>query len=68
MIFFEAAGPPPYGSHGLCPYFYNSAFSNDFLAVEKGSQCGAGKAALIWPRSFKMGYMELRKPYVFSKI
>uniref|UniRef100_A0A182PTT6 Lipase domain-containing protein n=1 Tax=Anopheles epiroticus TaxID=199890 RepID=A0A182PTT6_9DIPT len=30
-----AAGPPPLGSHGLCPVFYNLAFKYQFLAQPK---------------------------------
>lgn len=34
-----AAGPPPLGSHGLCPYFYNSAFENKFYAIQRPDYC-----------------------------
>lgn len=56
-----AAQSPPMGSHGLCPYFYLSAFTNDFVAVKKPQECGARSMARNWPQGFKMGYMEQRK-------
>lgn len=34
-----AAGPYPLGSHGLCPYFYNSAFENKFIAIPRPASC-----------------------------
>lgn len=34
-----AAGQPPLGSHGLCPYFYTSAFVHRFAAIAKPSTC-----------------------------
>lgn len=49
------------GSHGLCPYFYLSAFTNDFTAVPKPTECGSRRLASQWPRGFKMGYTETRK-------
>lgn len=59
--FQTAAADPPKGSHGLCPYFYLSAFTNDFLAVPKPMGCMARKLASHWPSGFKMGYNEHRK-------
>uniref|UniRef100_A0A1B0CRY6 Lipase domain-containing protein n=1 Tax=Lutzomyia longipalpis TaxID=7200 RepID=A0A1B0CRY6_LUTLO len=59
--FQTAAADPPKGSHGLCPYFYLSAFSNDFLAVPKPMGCMARKPARYWPEGFRMGYREPRK-------
>lgn len=38
-----AAGPYPLGSHGLCPYFYNSAFSNQFVAIPKPAHCSTSQ-------------------------
>lgn len=55
------AGPPPLGSHGLCPYFYNAAFKYNFLAMPKPNECRSRKTATSWPDSFRMGYMEKRK-------
>lgn len=34
-----AAGSPPLGSHGLCPVFYNSAFTHQFVAIPRPEQC-----------------------------
>nr|XP_019527550.2 pancreatic triacylglycerol lipase-like [Aedes albopictus] len=51
-----AAGPYPKGSHGLCPYFYNSAFANEFRAIPKPNECLSFRA--VWPISdrVRMGY------------
>lgn len=49
------------GSHGLCPHFYNSAFTNDFYATDSFSRCGSRRLARNVPALFKMGYMETRK-------
>ncbi|XP_065080224.1 uncharacterized protein LOC135703043 [Ochlerotatus camptorhynchus] len=51
-----AAGPFPKGSHGLCPYFYNSAFSHSFYAQPKPMNCNSNRYASTWPPGFKMGY------------
>lgn len=56
----EAAADPPYGSHGLCPYFYISAFDHDFLAVPKPPTCSSSRAVKKVPSGFRMGYMENR--------
>lgn len=56
-----AASRPPYGSHGLCPYFYNAAFRHPFYAVPKPQQCRSKIAAPRWPKQFQMGYVEDRK-------
>lgn len=63
-----AAQDPPLGSHGLCPYFYLSAFSNDFPAVRKPAECGSRRMAGSWPAGFKMGYTESRKSWVSSLV
>lgn len=61
-----AASDPPFGSHGLCPYFYNSAFNNEFLAVEKPKDCNSKRGTVAkYPYKFTMGYKEWRKEYVF---
>ncbi|GAB0097672.1 hypothetical protein DMENIID0001_133370 [Sergentomyia squamirostris] len=66
------AGPYPKGSHGLCPYFYNSAFKNAFIAVPRPNHCpvppAPGKMALEYPENFQMGYMEIRKHKVFGTL
>jgi hypothetical protein len=56
-----AAGPFPKGSHGLCPYIYNSAFKNDFFAEERPNYCPVGpRGQLSYPEGYTMGYMEPR--------
>lgn len=44
----------------MCPYFYNSAFENNFLAVKKEDVCIAKFETKEWPTEFKMGYKEDR--------
>ncbi|XP_062558631.1 inactive pancreatic lipase-related protein 1-like [Armigeres subalbatus] len=51
-----AAGQYPKGSHGLCPYFYNSAFVNEFRAVDKPKECFSFRAVAPIPEGFRMGY------------
>lgn len=55
-----AAGFYPKGSHGLCPYFYNSAFQNKFYAVPKPNHCNSQNEAKTYPFGYRMGYMENR--------
>lgn len=50
----------PCGNHGLCPYFYNAAFSNNFTQ-NNFYLCPARRPILNLPEDFKMGYMEKRK-------
>ncbi|CRL05724.1 CLUMA_CG018754, isoform A, partial [Clunio marinus] len=64
----EAAGPAPRGSHGLCPHFYNSAFSHDFYATENIFGCVSRRIATNIPESFKMGYTETRKNQVYGDL
>lgn len=59
----DAASVPPFGSHGLCPYMYISAFDHDFFAVDKPKECTSRGYAKVWPYSFRMGYFENRKKY-----
>jgi hypothetical protein len=47
-------------SHSLCPYFYISAFENDFFAYNR-YHCLSTRYATNLPENFKMGYMETRK-------
>lgn len=56
-----AASDPPFGSHGLCPYMYVSAFENNFYAIDKPGSCQSKLYAPVWPYKYKMGYMEARK-------
>lgn len=55
--------PFPLGNHGLCPVFYNYAFSNIFAAVDKGDTCRQSKNdrdAINLPRNqtIRMGYFQ----------
>ncbi|KAJ6641405.1 Pancreatic lipase-related protein 2 [Pseudolycoriella hygida] len=53
-----AAGPYPLGSHGLCPYFYNSAFTNPFHAIPKPENCPTSdRLPPIIPDGMAMGYV-----------
>lgn len=63
-----AASAPPFGSHGLCPYFYNLAFHHPFYAVPKPQQCRSKIAPTRIPKNFQMGYMETRKDYVQGEV
>ncbi|XP_055691083.1 lipase member H-like [Lutzomyia longipalpis] len=64
-----AAGPYPKGSHGLCPYFYNSAFRNFFVAVSRPAACPATpRDCQEHPENFQMGYMERRKQKAFGTL
>lgn len=59
----DAAGPYPKGSHGLCPYIFNSAFKHDFLAMPNKQGCETKRLAPAWPKGFRMGYFMDRKRY-----
>ena len=50
-----AAGAPPMGSHGLCPYYYNLAFTNDYVPVNF-SKCSSTREIENPPKGLKMGY------------
>lgn len=55
--------PFPNGNHGLCPVFYNYAFSHVFAAVEKSETCRQtlnDRDAINLPRnhSIRMGYFQ----------
>uniref|UniRef100_A0A182QI02 Lipase domain-containing protein n=1 Tax=Anopheles farauti TaxID=69004 RepID=A0A182QI02_9DIPT len=43
-------------SHGLCPDFYNAAFSVNFNAISNPYWCPTTRAVSSWPAGFKMGY------------
>lgn len=49
-----AAGAPPMGSHGLCPYFYISSFTNDFVP-NNWNNCDPTKQIPNLNASVKMG-------------
>lgn len=63
-----AAGPPPLGSHGLCPHFYNSAFEHKFYSIQKPNECFSYRPAPFIPEGFRMGYLETRKSEVLGDI
>lgn len=63
-----AASDPPYGSHGLCPYFYNLAFRHPFYAIKKPQTCRSRIPASNWPKKFQMGYLEERKESVQGEL
>lgn len=50
----------PINSHSLCPYFYISAFENNFFYDAK-YPCPTLRKPQNVPKNFKMGYMEDRK-------
>lgn len=50
----------PLFSHSTCPYFYNSAFKNDFVADNR-HKCLSSRMVKNLPGNFKMGFMESRK-------
>jgi hypothetical protein len=50
-------------NHNVCPYLYNSAFTNDFVASNRYN-CQSTRMAKNLPVKFKMGYMETRKKLV----
>lgn len=54
-----AAGRRPFGDHGLCPYFYNSAFKHNFNAT-KLHDCKSKREAANIPKGFTMGYSRQR--------
>lgn len=49
-------------SHNICPYFYNIAFSHDFIA-DNYYNCTSARLAQDLPTNFKMGFMERRRKY-----
>jgi len=51
-----AAGDPPLGNHGLCPYFYNFAFTNDFV-YDNDYWCWSFNKVINPPKNVKMGYL-----------
>lgn len=57
-----AASDPPFGSHGLCPYFYVNSFDHKFCAIPKPKKCKATEPANIHSMDcFEMGYRETRR-------
>ena len=54
-----AASRRPMGDHGLCPYFYNSAFKNKFVPT-KNHDCRSKNEAPLIPMGFTMGYSRPR--------
>jgi hypothetical protein len=50
-----SAGPKPLGNHGMCPYFYNSAFNNVFEA-NNYYNCTSKNPAPSSKGTIRMGY------------
>jgi len=50
-----ASGPPPLASHGLCPYFYNLAFTYDYT-FNNYYGCSSPRMVKNPPSNVKMGY------------
>jgi hypothetical protein len=51
-----AAGPYPKGSHGLCPYFYNEAFENNFVP-NNYYNCTSSRMLKNFVGDVRMGYL-----------
>lgn len=51
-----ASGSYPVGSHGLCPYFYNLAFTHDFVN-NNFHNCVSDRPIKDPPNNVKMGYL-----------
>lgn len=51
-----AAGSYPVGSHGLCPYFYNLAFTHDFVS-NNYYDCYSSREIINPPSNVKMGFL-----------
>jgi len=52
----EGAGLYPNGSHGLCPYLYDSAFTRNF-AVNNRYNCSSNRMVKNPSKNVKMGYL-----------
>lgn len=61
-----ASGPRPLASHGLCPYFYNSAFDNEFTP-SKDSKCKSKRTPSEMPDGLRMGYLNEQLSWAFRK-
>ncbi|GAB0090100.1 pancreatic lipase-related protein 2 [Sergentomyia squamirostris] len=66
----DAAAKPPFGSHGLCPHFYNIAFKHDFYAIPRPQSCNSKPPGFSahYPHGYKMGYLENRKGTVRGEL
>lgn len=51
-----ASGPNPIASHGLCPYFYNLAFSYNYSSNNYYG-CSSNRMIKDPPSNVKMGYL-----------
>lgn len=52
-----AAGPPPLGNHGLCPYFWNCAFNNVFPVISNPYPSSCPNASDVSaPTGLRLGY------------
>lgn len=50
----------PFGSHGLCPYYYNAAFRYTFTP-NNYYNCTSTRRPAAVPEDYRMGYMELHQ-------
>lgn len=67
---FPLNRPYPNGHHGLCPQFFNSAFSNKFMAVPKKLTCNqrlTPRDATVIPPNMRMGYWQTLDPNYDTK-
>lgn len=56
----------PKRHHGLCPYFYNSAFVNDFYP-NRESDCRSRREPIDYPANLKMGFLGvMTNPVVYG--
>ena len=51
-----ASGSYPIGSHGLCPYLYNLAFTYDYIS-NSNHGCSSSRMIKNPPSNVKMGYL-----------
>lgn len=55
-LLFRQCKVEPINSHSMCPFLYNSAFSNNF-GFDNRHKCASNRMAKNLPKSFRMGYM-----------
>jgi len=53
----STAGPDPVDSHRLCPYFYNFAFTNDYVYSNDYYACSSARILKNTTSAVKMGYL-----------
>jgi hypothetical protein len=55
----------PKRHHGLCPYYYNSAFKNDFIP-RQDNECRSRREPESFPQNLKMGFLGINHPIVYG--